>query len=702
MILTKLILTNFCQFPRLEFDYEPGVTGITGENGKGKSNFLDAGQYFALTGKTSENVKKEDLLRWKQQKGSAELHFTDGGNRFVLTRSLQSSSVRLEFLDMQEEKRGKVINKVLKNAAANAHMESVLGMKAELFYETCFVPQGKLWNVVMMTHAERMRYFQRITGMMRAETLRGILQESGINQIPVYIDRTTEIGDIEKELLRIRQDILKHRKMIRKLDDLQKKFDDTLPEAQRILSMPLVEEVARKLTEARTKVASALSERDQFLKTHELEDRTPIAGPTELQRKQRRGYEQYMDAVKNWKDAVKAHKEASAALKETTNAKEHAARQEQIKNLRDETQELAADMKNLQRDIDLAIKGICPTCGREYDGASADELKKVLEQKRAENAEKTALLTTLNRDDSEYMKRTTQAAEKEKNASSEARKWRDKVVQFQEFENFDVDAYDRKNEEWLDYQKHLQRVAAFLEEQKKLDAAVHSAELELGRVEGIKTVTKEQKDKAEKLIANEKNLGNDIIQLTAKLAMSEQRRKDAQERLRQYTDEAEKSDRLKKVKVLFENARAMYHREELPKVVMSYVLVKLNRSLDRFVQFFDLPFVAEINENFDFVTHYPTKSNFPASRSSGGQRVALAIAYHLAWAEALSGSVPLMVLDEPTNHLDQDHKRQICEVLRRIQQVASKGTIFQVATHDPILYPAFTRQREIDELVVSR
>ena len=59
MIPTKLILKNFCQYAVFVFDYQPGVTGIIGSNGAGKSNLLDEAQFFAFTGESSKN--KSDL-----------------------------------------------------------------------------------------------------------------------------------------------------------------------------------------------------------------------------------------------------------------------------------------------------------------------------------------------------------------------------------------------------------------------------------------------------------------------------------------------------------------------------------------------------------------------------------------------------------------------------------------------------------------
>jgi len=76
--------------------------------------------------------------------------------------------------------------------------------------------------------------------------------------------------------------------------------------------------------------------------------------------------------------------------------------------------------------------------------------------------------------------------------------------------------------------------------------------------------------------------------------------------------------------------------------------------------------------------------------------VATSIAFRMALAELLAGSLPIMVLDEPTNHLDASNREQIRDVLLKIRHIAEKGTAILVATHDPILIPACNRVERLE------
>jgi hypothetical protein len=67
MLLKELTLANFCQHKQRVFDVSPGLVGVLGPNGRGKTNMSTTGLMFALTGQAVEasgrRWKREELLR---------------------------------------------------------------------------------------------------------------------------------------------------------------------------------------------------------------------------------------------------------------------------------------------------------------------------------------------------------------------------------------------------------------------------------------------------------------------------------------------------------------------------------------------------------------------------------------------------------------------------------------------------------------
>ena len=62
--LTNLTLTNFRSYRQLDLTLEPGLTVISGENGQGKSNLLEA-VYLLAIGKSYRAVMERDLVSWQ-------------------------------------------------------------------------------------------------------------------------------------------------------------------------------------------------------------------------------------------------------------------------------------------------------------------------------------------------------------------------------------------------------------------------------------------------------------------------------------------------------------------------------------------------------------------------------------------------------------------------------------------------------------
>ncbi|HIP65300.1 MAG TPA: hypothetical protein EYH08_02075 [Pyrodictium sp.] len=66
---------------------------------------------------------------------------------------------------------------------------------------------------------------------------------------------------------------------------------------------------------------------------------------------------------------------------------------------------------------------------------------------------------------------------------------------------------------------------------------------------------------------------------------------------------------------------------------------------------------------------------------SGGERIALALAFRLAIARALGGKLGVLILDEPTVHLDEERRRELVEILRQGPKLLGVNQMI-VVTHD--------------------
>jgi len=61
MILQRMTLQNFRNFPNKIFDFDEHLTMIVGENARGKTNLLEA-VYFLLNGVGFRETREEELI----------------------------------------------------------------------------------------------------------------------------------------------------------------------------------------------------------------------------------------------------------------------------------------------------------------------------------------------------------------------------------------------------------------------------------------------------------------------------------------------------------------------------------------------------------------------------------------------------------------------------------------------------------------
>ena len=90
MILNSLSLRDFRSYEAADLSFAPGVNIICGDNGRGKTNLLEA--IWLLTGVRSwRAAKKAELVRWDSQKAAIRAEVESRGRTFALSLDLPAS-----------------------------------------------------------------------------------------------------------------------------------------------------------------------------------------------------------------------------------------------------------------------------------------------------------------------------------------------------------------------------------------------------------------------------------------------------------------------------------------------------------------------------------------------------------------------------------------------------------------------------------
>jgi DNA replication and repair protein RecF len=84
MLATRLTLRDFRTYEAAEVQFGPGLTVVTGRNGAGKTNLLEA-VYFACTGRSCRTGNERECVRFGAELTRLELECDDGTQRHALS-----------------------------------------------------------------------------------------------------------------------------------------------------------------------------------------------------------------------------------------------------------------------------------------------------------------------------------------------------------------------------------------------------------------------------------------------------------------------------------------------------------------------------------------------------------------------------------------------------------------------------------------
>ena len=659
----KLTLKNFCQHASYEHVYTPGVSGITGNNAAGKTNFAYVGQQFAITGKTNTDQTKKDFLKWGCSKGSTCFEFIHDSLEYVLTRELHSTKVLLE----QGENKWK-------QTEANDCMTNILGLTPEVFFEVCFVQQGNLWDILNMPHSKRMEYFQKLTDAWQAEGIRDLL-DKGLKKIPVYPDRTDVIKGLEESKTTYKNEFDKEESHLQ--EEIEKLNSNQVAHEKAVETQKIMTEQSYKFS-----LDSALNALNEIKKTKEgmttVECPEKVEYPEALVKKES-DYNAYQTSLKHYD---KINYENEVALKEKFDLVEpHAPTTDKMEQI-----------KKTAEGLKQKLKGVCEACNRPFEGSEDIDREKILNE-----------ITSL---------REEYKAEKDLYDTAQAE--RERFIRTESRLNLALSSFDQEKE----LAKLGEKVEYNPDELAKAKAAYsaydalyvsYKANEELLKTVNLNLAAKEEAYKlaletpfisyeealeAQQTIDFTKSTEKQIVAIRLEMKGHETNLKNAEISIKVYTDEKETARKAKELRLRFERARLILHRDKLPKVVMSSMLKGINHYMASMLCSFNVSFHAYLNDDFDFIIEWQDEPK-PASVLSGGEKVILAISFHIGLARLLTGNIPFMILDEPTNHLDKYNKQLLRDALMALKGEGASGCEYFIVTHDDILQPVFDREIQL-------
>ena len=703
--LNTLTAINFCQHKNRDFEYLPGVTGVTGSNAAGKTNIGVAAPLFALTAKAIGTYpatrKKDELLHdqdgVKADKGKVMWSFDTDGVLYDLSRNLQDSGCCLKW-----EADG-VKQELKKDGQIKEKLEQIWGIPSELIEELCFVRQGKLCDCLQMTRSEFMPYMQKILNLQRAEKIRSLLQAK-LSSLPPVSDRSQLIVDARKAIEVMETQLTAAiAKTITAKGQLVP--DEMLVEAKTDLSKPLDTTIQQKITDTKLLIAAqesvvyaAETELNNLLADIEgIKQQIGVDVPAPLQ----------ADITASLKIIEgKALPVKAKAAADDLQTQEASLIPEPVMPSTEDLDNIKAALAAINPKLELAKTSVCPTCKRpftlDFDPheviSDHQELTAMLE-----GAQRTwiAARDIYNANLSKRSKQTMalgQARANVKRLNADLDTYNMLVQEYpaERIEKIQEDQQVYSNQQKLKASERIcsqkivdarSKVAILAEKLPKLRTDVAVAENDLKSC-----VTAETRREAQLIVEAEITMRKDYISFQEEETKLGAQLEISKHNLAAVESQAEKDVKILKLTNLLTRARDVLHMDRLPAIPMRRARSKLNKAIALWLARFGGTVTAQLDENFEWF-----RTDTRVQAYSGAEAVKVALAFHLAKVDLLAGKLPLLILDEPTHNLDKEAQMRFCDIVRQLQVMAGQRLYITIVTHDEALLGSMSRVVKIEK-----
>lgn len=698
MRLDRLRLVNVCQHKDTEVQFSPGVTGLFGPNGCGKSNLVGMAK-VSLTGDFSVNpgVKTDNVRHGtgEDEKAFIEADWTHGPTSFTVQRGLAKTGNRLAIVGQAD-----VIRKI---PEINTTITNIIGLPRQVIDGFIFVDQWKMFEFMSAKPADRANTFAHLCNTFVAERIWKMLGEvrtidQGMLNLPQFnakelddeISRTRlAISVAQGELSRLQKDVLRaaEGRRLRELVD-GRRAAEAAREAVRAARRAL-----KATKQAYAEKTAELERHNERLKAANVRLEAAEKSVGELQRRADL-YEQGC----RWKQEIVELARELEALREplapeapdesSTDADLYAARSEAILILQ-------AAQNSLDQ---LTADGVtaCPTCATPIANihGSIEAWQQTVRQHPAMIDSLTERINALADYREELREYEIQMDEYRRSRSRLQAEIDETTERLPPPGWFDPDVPDQ-----LDYAKKLHQRAQALCPQPSETARLSR---EHSQLTGELSLRKKLLAEAEEKVENHPGTADEtqVAAASEKLRLHSAAKSRAdvlRERIAnlesQLSAHTRNRDRYRQQQALAERAqvwlddlqrwRSYLHRDCLPRIVAQHLLERLTVEVNNNLEDFANPFSVEAADDLSFVAIKPRGRREPAARLSGGEKIMLAVAFRLAVNKIFAADAGMMVLDEPSAGLDTHNIDCLADIFERISLIAEarKQQIILI-THD--------------------
>lgn len=671
--LLELSLRNFKIHHKLDLAFKPGVTGIIGKNGTGKSAVIKAFE-FLVTGDAEKS--KEDLITVGEATGYVWGSFMLHGKPCTLERHLDCSKVVLEYDG----------NKLSKATQVKELWNTLFKVDNHIFRNIIIAHQKQVPVLFSGDQSVREKVFQKIFMVPPCEQIRKTVWDKYITKCPPPLPEENTV-----ELL------VKINECAAKLHELRKASDLSL---SAVLPRTQVTSIISRISFLR-KCSS-----DALLRPELEKNRTALSDSIQALESQIVELKESVSKIDaNWlresllkltvqKSNAAKRKQIESELEKLLESKPDEAAHNTYKTQLTEIGVLVDQDKvtvaTTEKSINetqavinkyskLTTEAVCPTCNQTLHNVKehVDSHRTALARMEATLRETKARLTTslstqagLQRKLEQYDAICSKAAF----VAKELDRYADAT-----FNQADLDVIYEVTAQYEADQAKLSKADKLVREQQGQLIGVEAAIKHLAVYDGETSITDEVELLTEVLNVNEQHtaelnsLKNEVSKVETTTQIYQQQL-EATEKNKQWN--AKRNTYLSTLQEIYD----VLHPTKFPrKLIQSYSTV-VEDELAAQLSKFNLKYTAQIADGFKIEMINENGRVLP--EVSGGQEMVVGICLRLALHSLFSSAFPMLIIDEGTTHLDSDNVACYFAFLKELKKETKINQIIIIDHHE--------------------
>lgn len=672
--LTDLTLVNFRNHGKLALKFKPGVTGIVGANGAGKSSIVEAIQ-FALVGTLFAGTKHE-AIKLGEDSGYVVLGFSVDGKKGTITRHLDISKAVLVY--NKEEP-------LVKAGEVKELWDKLLQISREIVERVIIAQQGKIPMLFSGDSTVREKIFQKIFMVPETDKLRKIVFDNYIKQCPPVIpiedvdqlvlnkvQLEKEIAMLEykiKKLTVLPEEELDERK--RRLAYLSKCIDDSVKIEQ-------INQALQDICNEEYEIDNEIQRYTDLLNTINIED---YEKQYETMLQQKSMYDRKLRIDEQFNQLRFPFDAEQFLLLET----EATILEQETHQLSNDLMEIKINLSNTKRQLehfsDLHGQQDCPTCGQSLQSiqqillefeTSKINFEQDLKKTQAKHISASTKLNKVHEDMESYKKI---ALAKERLEESK------KLFKDITYDPEDLAFFKEVIDQYKQYESEMNDLFGKRTKIRSRSMVVKMQLDSLSRYDKKGDILAEREEILASITLNTENQRSRQTQEVS-LRVKQFELNTFSGRIKTNQENREKNTKRNKYLEVLNQVYDVYHSSNFPrKLILDYADV-VTEFLQDNLNNFNIPYRAEVADNFKINMIDEDGRLLP--RVSGGQEIQVGICLHLALHDLFSQSFPLMILDEGTTHLDEKNRKAYFDIVKMLKTKDSLKQII-IIDHDPQL-----------------